>query len=118
MRDMYLSEPASFEDILATLSDLENRMNQPTQRWSISDLDLRDWLSGWILTSQIVVQGRRCCFSSLLENPQMTSAEVASVVGKSQSAVERASSKSVKEGRLDYVGPRKDSHWVIKNNGW
>ncbi len=32
MRDMYLSEPASFEDILATLSDLENRMNQPTQR--------------------------------------------------------------------------------------
>jgi hypothetical protein len=27
MRDMYLSEPASFEDILATLTDLENRIN-------------------------------------------------------------------------------------------
>lgn len=27
MRDMYLSEPASFDDILATLADLENRIN-------------------------------------------------------------------------------------------
>lgn len=29
MRDMYLSEPASFDDILAVLADLEQRMNQP-----------------------------------------------------------------------------------------
>ncbi len=28
MRDMYLTEPASFDDILGTLSDLENRINQ------------------------------------------------------------------------------------------
>ena len=28
MRDMYLSEPASFDDILATLADLENRINR------------------------------------------------------------------------------------------
>jgi hypothetical protein len=28
MRDMYLTEPASFDDILATLADLENRINQ------------------------------------------------------------------------------------------
>jgi hypothetical protein len=28
MRDMYLSEPASFDDILATLAQLENRINQ------------------------------------------------------------------------------------------
>ena len=28
MRDMYLSEPAPFDDILATLADLENRINQ------------------------------------------------------------------------------------------
>lgn len=27
MRDMYLTEPASFDDILATLADLENRIN-------------------------------------------------------------------------------------------
>ncbi len=29
MRVMYLSEPASFDDILATLADLENRINRP-----------------------------------------------------------------------------------------
>jgi Nucleotidyl transferase AbiEii toxin, Type IV TA system len=28
MRDMYLSEPPSFEDVLATLQDLENRINR------------------------------------------------------------------------------------------
>ena len=27
MRDMYLPEPATFEQILATLADLENRIN-------------------------------------------------------------------------------------------
>jgi hypothetical protein len=28
MQDMYLSEPASFDDILTTLADLERRINQ------------------------------------------------------------------------------------------
>ena len=28
MRDMYLSEPAGFDDILATLADFERRINQ------------------------------------------------------------------------------------------
>ena len=28
MRDMYLSEPASFDEVLATLADLERRINQ------------------------------------------------------------------------------------------
>jgi hypothetical protein len=27
MRDMYLTDPSSFDDILATLTDLENRIN-------------------------------------------------------------------------------------------
>jgi hypothetical protein len=27
MRDMYLSEPASFDDILTTLTELESRIN-------------------------------------------------------------------------------------------
>ena len=31
MRDMYLSEPAGFDDILATLADLEARINGVTQ---------------------------------------------------------------------------------------
>jgi hypothetical protein len=29
MRDMYLSEPAPFDDVLAILADLERRINQP-----------------------------------------------------------------------------------------
>jgi Nucleotidyl transferase AbiEii toxin, Type IV TA system len=28
MRDMYLSEPAAFDDVLTTLAELENRINQ------------------------------------------------------------------------------------------
>jgi hypothetical protein len=31
MRDMYLGEPASFDDILATLADLEARINHAGQ---------------------------------------------------------------------------------------
>ena len=31
MQDMYLSEPASFDDILVVLSELEKRINQPAQ---------------------------------------------------------------------------------------
>ena len=46
-------------------------------------------------------------------NPGMTLVEVAVSIGKSLSAVERASAKLVKNGRLRYVGPRKGGHWEI-----
>ena len=46
-------------------------------------------------------------------NPHFTLAEVADRIEKSLSAVERASAKLVKEGRLRYVGPRKGGHWEI-----
>jgi ATP-dependent DNA helicase RecG len=46
-------------------------------------------------------------------NPRLTLAEVAGTIGKSLSAVERASAKLVREGRLRYVGPRKGGHWEI-----
>jgi hypothetical protein len=32
MRDMYLAEPSSFDEILATLTELENRINAGPQR--------------------------------------------------------------------------------------
>ena len=44
------------------------------------------------------------------ENPDDSLAEVASAIGKSLSAVERASSKLAKEGKLRFVGPRKGGH--------
>jgi ATP-dependent DNA helicase RecG len=46
-------------------------------------------------------------------SPGMTLAEVAGAIGKSLSAVERASAKLVKNGRLRYVGARKGGHWEI-----
>ena len=49
------------------------------------------------------------------ENPEMTLAEVASKIGKSLRAVERASSKLVKAGRLRFVGPKKGGHWEVKD---
>ncbi len=52
----------------------------------------------------------------LLEaHPSMTLAELAAEIGKSLSAVERASTKLVKSGQLRYVGPKKGGHWEIVN---
>jgi predicted HTH transcriptional regulator len=47
------------------------------------------------------------------EKREMTLAEVASKIGKSLRAVERASSKLVKAGRLRFVGPKKGGHWEV-----
>ncbi len=49
----------------------------------------------------------------LRASPEMTLADVAAVIGKSLSTVERASAKLVKEARLRYVGPRKGGHWEV-----
>ena len=49
----------------------------------------------------------------LAAGPDLTLAEVATVIGKSSRAVERASAKLVKEGRLRRVGPRKGGHWEV-----
>ena len=45
--------------------------------------------------------------------PDLTLAELAKSIGKSVSAVERASAKLVKEGRLKYMGPQKGGHWEV-----
>ena len=38
---------------------------------------------------------------------------VATKIEKSLSAVERASAKLVKDGKLRYVGPQKGGHWEV-----
>ena len=43
----------------------------------------------------------------------MTLIEVAAAIGKSLSAVERASAKLVKEERLKHIGPAKGGHWQV-----
>ena len=52
----------------------------------------------------------------LQSHPEMTLAQVAANISKSLSAVERASSKLVKEGRLKYVGPQKGGHWELSKD--
>ena len=49
----------------------------------------------------------------LAANPEMTLSEVAVAIGKSVSAVERASANLVKAGRLKFVGPQKGGHWEV-----
>lgn len=49
----------------------------------------------------------------LTANPSMTLAEVAVEIEKSLSAVERASARLVKDGKLKHVGPQKGGHWVV-----
>ena len=49
----------------------------------------------------------------LAAKPSMTLSEVAAEIQKSLSAVERASSKLVKAGRMKYVGPQKGGHWEV-----
>ena len=49
----------------------------------------------------------------LSSHPEMTLAELAERTGKSLSAIERAASKLVKEGRLHHMGPKKGGYWKI-----
>jgi ATP-dependent DNA helicase RecG len=47
----------------------------------------------------------------------MTLAEVATTIGKSLSAVERASAKLVKTGQLKHIGPQKGGYWEVVEDG-
>lgn len=49
----------------------------------------------------------------LVANPEMTLAEVAEVLEKSVRAIELASAKLVKAGKLKYVDPQKGGHWEV-----
>jgi ATP-dependent DNA helicase RecG len=49
----------------------------------------------------------------LSEHPNFSLAEVAAMIGKSVSAVERAASKLTKEGKIRFNGPRKGGHWEV-----
>ena len=49
----------------------------------------------------------------LRAHPHLTLVEVAARIGKSVSAVERATAKLASEGRLRRVDPRKGGHWEV-----
>lgn len=49
----------------------------------------------------------------LKEKPDLSMAELAVLIGKSVSAIERASAKLVKAGELRRIGPAKGGHWEV-----
>ena len=51
--------------------------------------------------------------AALAASPELTLAALALSIGKSLRAVERATSKLVKDGKVRCVGPRKGGHWEI-----
>ena len=52
---------------------------------------------------------------ALAADPKLTLAEVANLIGRSLSVVERASAKLARDGLLHYTGPRKGGHWEVKD---
>ncbi len=51
--------------------------------------------------------------AQLADDPHQSLADIAPLIGKSLSAVERACSKLVKSGKLRFVGPKKGGYWEI-----
>ena len=51
--------------------------------------------------------------SALARNPELTLGALAQSIGKSVRAVERATAQLVKDGRLQYAGPKKGGHWEV-----
>ena len=49
----------------------------------------------------------------LKEKPDLSLPELAALIGKSVSAVERASAKLVKAGKLRRIGPAKGGRWEV-----
>ncbi|MBK8386176.1 MAG: winged helix-turn-helix transcriptional regulator [Candidatus Accumulibacter sp.] len=51
--------------------------------------------------------------AALKARPDLTLAGLASSIGKSLSAVERATARLVREEKLRFVGPKKGGHWEV-----
>jgi ATP-dependent DNA helicase RecG len=51
--------------------------------------------------------------AALNARPDLTLAGLASSIGKSLSAVERATARLVREEKLRFVGPKKGGHWEV-----
>jgi predicted ArsR family transcriptional regulator len=49
----------------------------------------------------------------LWRRPELTLAEVAQAIGRSQRAVERAAAKLQQENKLRYHGPKKGGRWEV-----
>ena len=62
---------------------------------------------------QTRVQTPELILALLREHPQMSLADVAQQIEKSVSTVERAVAKLKTQGRLSFIGPKKDGYWQV-----
>jgi len=49
----------------------------------------------------------------LQQRPELTLAELANIIGRSTSTVERAAAKLKQQGKLAYIGPKKGGYWKV-----
>lgn len=87
------------------------KVPEPGLRYEQSGLWIEFWFPKAVEKTTVETRGK--ILDYLLANQNASLAEVAAAVGKSLSAVERASSKLVKEGKLRFIGPRKGDHWEV-----
>ena len=64
-------------------------------------------------TSGTQIRTPQRILATLEANPQLTLSEMAVLLDKSLSAIERATAKLVKEGKLRFVGPKKGGRWEV-----
>lgn len=62
---------------------------------------------------QMRVQTPELILALLREHPQMSLADVAQQIEKSVSTVERAVAKLKTQGRIAFIGPKKDGYWQV-----
>lgn len=66
-----------------------------------------------VTASRTPVETPEKIIAALKIRPDLTLAELASTIGKSLRAVERATAKLVKEEKLRFVGPKKGGRWEV-----
>lgn len=49
----------------------------------------------------------------LQQQPELTLAEIAKNIGRATSTVERAVAKLKQQGKLEYIGAKKDGYWKV-----
>lgn len=111
-KDDYFQTLFNFEGPVKLMELQQNNLPEP-----VLDVD-ENWFS-IIFSRKVIAQVKTQVKTSemilqiLIRDSSLSLKEVSDRIGKSLSAVERASSKLVKDGKLQFVGPKKSGHWEI-----
>jgi ATP-dependent DNA helicase RecG len=104
-----------FEKILLTCQGKPNLhfevRYEPTGLWLIFNFEPR--LTSVETSVEISVETSKAIIQLISAKPDITLAEIASKIGKTLRAIEMATSKLRKEGKIKFIGPKKNGHWQI-----